>query len=173
MESLTITYKYRVRDLFFIEAKRHFRNLTSKRMTGIHIAFLCLSACFLYAIDAFSIDFYLYTIKRSFLFLFILQGFMLIRKYNDSKKKTQVHPLYSKQCTRTIDKEGITAFFGAIVYKEKWSNLYGFRVTSNAYIINLSKNAEIRLPVSAFKTNEEMLFAEQCIKQINNNKGAK
>lgn len=171
MELLTITYKYRIRDLFLPALKQHLGNLISKRMIAIYITFLLLSAGFLYAINALSVEFFLYTLQRGVLYLLLLKGLILLRVYGDSKRKIETDPLYSKECTRTIDKEGMTTFFGTAEEKEEWSNFYSYKVSSSAYIIYVTKLAEIRLPISAFKTEQEMIFAEQCIKQIDNTRG--
>lgn len=171
MQSLTITYKLKAKDLFSEHFRTHLKILFSLKTVLITLVFLVWLALLLAALQSFSLQLYWGMIYQILILLALAELFAVLSMKSNANKQIKYYKLYSKVIKRTITKEGITTFFGDSESMETWGNFLGYKIIKNYYTLAVTWHSNIYLPMSAFETEEERLFFLECLKQIEGKAG--
>lgn len=173
MESLTIKYKLKAKDLFSAHFRTHLKILFSLKTLLITLVFLVWLALLLAALQSLNLQLYWGMIYQILILLALAELFAVLSIKSNAKKQFQYDKLYSKPIKRIITKEGITTFFGDSESMETWDNFLGYKILKNYYTLAVTWHSSIYLPKSAFETEQERIFFLECLKQIEDKAGNK
>ncbi|MBN2879316.1 MAG: YcxB family protein [Clostridia bacterium] len=167
MNSITINYKYTKNELFRIYLRKRSRTFFSPYYINIATALFVFTALFMMASGIYSVRLYFKACGSALAFAAVAYIVHILSLKSQIKNIASASlGFYGREVKRVITKEGFTVFHGENERLQEWTNMWGYLVTKNFYMLRLSPALDIVLPRRAFSGEGEHEFMMECMAQV-------